>query len=266
MSQDRDDLALLTEAARAAGAASMPWFKGDKDLKIQDKQDNSPVTAADIAVNDILRKHLTEARPDYAWLSEESAEDPARFTARRVFIIDPIDGTRAFIRGQPHFTICAAVVEDGRPVAGVVFNPARDEFYAAAKGEGATLNGAPIRVTTPDSLDGIRLVCQPEFIASKKWPDPWPDMHVELCNSMAYRIALVAGGTWDAALAPNPKSDWDLAAADIVATEAGARITNLDGAVIRYNQERTRHSGVICAAPDLHGKILERMRAFPRRR
>ncbi|WP_022698327.1 3'(2'),5'-bisphosphate nucleotidase CysQ [Euryhalocaulis caribicus] len=260
-----EDLALLKQAALAAGAAAMPWFEGDKDMKVRQKGDEGPVTAADLAVNDLLKERLLGARPDYAWLSEESAEDPARHSARRVFIIDPIDGTRAFINGKPHFTVCAAVVEDGRPIAGVVYNPAREQLYSAHLGGGAFLNDAPVRATQPASLDGIRMVCQPDFIASKKWPEPWPDMHVELCNSMAYRIALVASGAWDAALAPNPKSDWDIAAADILATEAGARMTGLDGAEFRYNQERTRHSGVICAAPEIHEKILQRVRAFPRR-
>lgn len=267
MSEGAADLDLIREAALEAGKLAMPFFEGDKALGTQDKGGGQgPVTEADLKLDRYLRETLLEARPDYGWLSEETADDRDRLTRQRIFIVDPIDGTRAFIKGKPHFTVCIAVVEAGRPVAGIVYNPAAGELYEARKGGGAFLNGEPITVNDCPELAGMRLISQPEFIASKKWPEPWPEMTVELRNSMAYRVALVASGAWDATLAPNPKSDWDLAAADILAAEAGALITGLDGEPLRYNQERTRQPGVICGCAAIHAKLLDRVRAWPGKR
>lgn len=267
MSERGADLELIRAAARQAGAMAMPFFEGDKALGTQDKGGGQgPVTEADLKLDRFLRDHLLSARPDYGWLSEETADDRDRLSRQRTFIVDPIDGTRAFIKGKPHFTVCIAIVEARRPVAGVVYNPAEDEMYEARKGGGAFLNGVAITVNDCPELAGMRLISQPEFIASKKWPQAWPEMTVELRNSMAYRVALVASGAWDATLAPNPKSDWDLAAADILATEAGALITGLDGETLRYNQERTRQPGVICGCAAIHAKLLDRVRAWPGKR
>lgn len=255
------DLALLVDAARRAGAIAMPYFEGRRALDVRDKGKNDPVTAADLAVDAFLKETLLSARPDHGWLSEESADDRSRLTAGRVFIVDPIDGTRAFVKGRPHFAVSAALVEAGRPVAGVVFNPAEDELYEAASGGGARLNGQALRPKAPDGLDSLRLLTGDDVIGAKGWTRPWPDgVTTGHVNSVAYRVCLAASGRWDAVLAPGGKSDWDIAACDLIAQEAGLRLTDLDGAAYRYNQEGTRHDGLICAAPDIHDAIARRVR------
>ncbi len=141
----QQDLALLEEAVRAAGEIARKFFCGD--YKSWNKAGGSPVTEADLAVDKYLCRTLTGARPDYGWLSEESADNPERLTKTHTFIVDPIDGTVAFLKGRPHFTICAAIVTDGRPCCGVVYNPIHDELFAAHAGGGATRNGHAIHVS-----------------------------------------------------------------------------------------------------------------------
>ena len=143
---DLEDLKLLEDTVREAGAIARKYYGGD--YRQWSKEGGSPVTEADLAVNKYLLDHLTAARPDYGWLSEENPDDPARLSRREVFVIDPIDGTVAFLKNRPHFTICAAVVQNGRPVAGVVYNPILEECFAARVGAGATLNGTPIQVSS----------------------------------------------------------------------------------------------------------------------
>ncbi|MBL4595013.1 MAG: 3'(2'),5'-bisphosphate nucleotidase CysQ [Robiginitomaculum sp.] len=251
------DLSLLETAARGAGALAMHWFANPG--KVWDKGDQHPVTEADLAVDQQLKEVLRAARPDYGWLSEETVDDRSRLHAARVFIVDPIDGTRAFIQGKPHFSISIAIVEKGRPIAGAVFNPALDEMYLAAKDKGASLNGEPIRIRTCASLLDCRMIANEGLFRQKHWRESWPAMQYCTRNSMAYRIALVASGAHDVTLTLRPKSDWDLAAADLIANEAGATITDPDGVAFAYNLPSVTKSGVICAGRTLHDLIRQRM-------
>lgn len=251
------DLALLQDAARQGGACAMGWFSNPGDVR--EKSPNHPVTQADLEVDTLLQTVLGAARPDYGWLSEESRDDGSRLRAKRVFVVDPIDGTRAFIKGKPHFTICIAVVEAGRPVSAVVFNPALDEMYCAQYGGGASCNDKALRISPQNQLHGARLLTSAHLLRHKSWANPWPKVHTGSRNSIAYRIALVGAGQWDAALTLKPKSDWDLAAADLIASEAGTRVTGPDGLPFRYDQAKTVKPGVICAGPALHPLILERI-------
>ncbi len=253
----KDDLALLQEAARRGGACAMGWFANPGE--VTEKSPNHPVTKADLETDALLQDFLRSARPDYGWLSEESVDDGSRLTAKRTFVVDPIDGTRAFIAGKPHFTICLAVVQAGRPISAVVYNPALDELYSAQINQGATCNGAPISCNPRESLSGARMLAHDGLFAHKGWAEPWPNMHTGSRNSMAYRMALVGAGTWDATLTLRPKSDWDLAAADLIASEAGAVITDPHGQPFRYDLQNTVNEGVICAGPALHALILERV-------
>ncbi len=252
------DLTLLHEAARHGGACAMSWFSDPGE--ITQKSHNHPVTQADLQTDALLRDFLSAARPDYGWLSEESHDDGSRLIARRSFVVDPIDGTRAFIQGKPHFTVCIAVIEAGRPIAAVVYNPALDEMYCAQTGKGATCNDTPVAVSNTCELEGINMLASDGLFAHKNWAQPWPKMHTGTRNSMAYRMALVGAGQWDATLTLRPKSDWDIAAAELIATEAGAIITDPAGQAFRYDLPKTVKDGVICAGPALHTLILERVR------
>ncbi|MCP5412509.1 MAG: 3'(2'),5'-bisphosphate nucleotidase CysQ [Alphaproteobacteria bacterium] len=244
-------MALLETTVRAAGDIALGFF--GTDYRSWRKEGGSPVTEADIAVNRFLCETLTAARPDYGWLSEESTDDDERLSRARVFVVDPIDGTIAFLKGRPHFTICAAVVVDGRAACGVVYNPASDELYAARAGHGATRNGTPIRVGGRDRLEGCHMLGNREVLTRA----PWPPMDVHNRNSLAYRLALVADGSADASVSLSAKRDWDLAAADVILSEAGGTVSDLEGRPLRYNNAGAIQPSLVAANTKLHTEIIQ---------
>lgn len=253
------DLALIRAAAREAGELARDIRR--QGLEVEYKaDDNTPVTNADLAADALLTSRLRGARPDYGWLSEETADDPERLTRRRVFVVDPIDGTRAFLRDQPWWSVSIAIVEDGRAVAGVVFAPALDELYAATAGGGATRNGRTIRTGTASALEDCRMVGDPVVFGHPSWPIPWPAMRVEPRSSTAWRMCAVAADDFDAAVAPVRKSDWDVAAGDLIAREAGCFVGDHLGEPFVYNRPRPSQTSLVCAAPALAPLILERVR------
>ena len=173
---------------------------------------------------------MTAARPSYGWLSEESEDNETRLKAERVFIVDPIDGTYGFLKRLPHFTIVAAGADGGRPVAGAIYNPLTEEMFEAARGRGATLNGAPIHVSARAELEGASLLASRDMMAERHWTTPWPaGVTAENRASIAYRMALVAAGAFDAMISLSSKADWDLAAGDLIVREAGGRVTDAEG-------------------------------------
>jgi myo-inositol-1(or 4)-monophosphatase len=250
------DLELISEAAAEAGALAKTLLT--KGLQIEKKPDGTPVTGADLAVDALLTERLRAARPDYAWLSEETADNTDRLSARRVFIVDPIDGTRAYMRGKPWWAVCIAVVEDGRPIAGVVHAAALDERYEAAAGAGAALNGRPIHASRTATLEHCRMLGDEAMFAHPAWRDPWPSMTIESRNAVAYRMALTASGAFDAAVALSGKSEWDIAAAALIAAEAGAIVSDHKGAPFVFNTPKARAKSLICAAPGVYSLILAR--------
>lgn len=251
------DLPLLEDSVRAAGAIAREIFA--RSCETWSKSDGSPVTEADLAVNSYLTGALRGARPEYAWLSEENEDDHSRFIAPRVFVVDPIDGTLAFVKRRPHFTISVAVVEAEQPVSACVYNPITDECYTAAAGTGAWLNGKRIHVTAKDSLDGCRILLSKKTLSDPRWNAPWPDMHIENPNSIAYRVCLVAAGTFDAGLTLASLHDWDLAAADLVLREAGGVLTSIEGEAPRYNQKNALQPSAMAAGPQLHAVLMSRL-------
>ena len=250
-----EDLALLRDVVRQAGAIAKAAYDAN-DSKQWNKADSSPVTEADIAVNDFLAKTLRAARPGYGWLSEETKDDHSRHACPRSFVVDPIDGTRAFIDRTPNFAVCVAIIEKGQSIAGVVFNPLMDELYEASLGGGARLNGKPIKASDPAAIAGIKMIGYPRKFRRLDFPD----MDVHVVNSMAYRMCLVAGGKADATIAFTPKSDWDVAAAALITTEAGAIVTDIRGIIPKFDTETTSGLGVICAGPHLHALLLARVK------
>jgi myo-inositol-1(or 4)-monophosphatase len=251
------DLGLIIDCARRAGAIALA--RKAEGVKVWSKSGGSPVTSADLEVDSFLKRELLAARPDYGWLSEETVDDPARLTTRRQFVVDPIDGTVAFMKGRPWWTVCIGVVEDGRPIAGVVFAPALDDLYEAERGGGARLNGGAIHASSRTELQGASVLAHAAYLKEPHWPEPWPDMQVEARNSVALRVALVAAGAFDAAFAMSGKCDWDLAAADLIATEAGALCTDHRGRAFTYNAPSPQQESLVCAPPVLHDLILKRL-------
>lgn len=256
----RDDHMLSVDAAREAGHIAMRYFR--REYETWDKGDNNPVTEADLAVDAHLHERLLSARPDYGWLSEETADNPERLSKDRVWVVDPIDGTRAFVKGRPHFTISIALVEAGRPISGVVYNPALDELYEASKENGAYLNGERIHTSDRHQIAGARMVGSADMFKHPRWPEPWPEMHVENRNSIAYRVVLVASGAFDGAVNMAWKHDWDLAAADLIIAEAGGAVTNHDGTPYIYNRSSARHRSMVAGGVAMHQALVRRLGAI----
>jgi len=252
-----NDLELILEAAQQAGELALS--ARESGLKIWSKTGGSPVTDADLAVDTLLKMELKAARPDYGWLSEETADDPARLVTRRQFVVDPIDGTVAFMKNKPWFAVSIAVVENGQPIAGVVHAPALSETYAATLEGPATLNGAPIAPSATDQLFGAAMLGDAKMFAHPAWREPWPEMRIESRNSIAYRMCLVAAGAFDAAVALSPKSEWDLAAADLIVRGAGATLSDHKGHSFAYNRPVPLVPSLVCANQALAPLILNRV-------
>ena len=254
------DLGLLIRAARAAGEVARGFASDGAER--WDKPDGAgPVTEADLAVNTLLGDQLRDARPDYGWLSEESEDDAARLTRDKVFIIDPIDGTRSFIEGSRAWAHALAVAEAGVVTAAVVYLPMMDKLYAAAAGQGATLNGAPIHVTEQGHLSGATVLSAKPTYKPEHWRGGIvPDVRREYRPSLAYRLSLVAEGRFDAMITLRPTWEWDIAAGDLILREAGARSTDRTDGVLTFNNPVPQVNGIVAANPTLHAALTGALR------
>ena len=258
----KEDFDLAREAVLKAGEIALENLQ-TKNFKTWLKRGHEPVTEIDLKVNEYLKQALTKARPGYGWLSEESVDDRERLNLKYVWVVDPIDGTRALIKGGDDFTVCVALVEDGKPVLGAIFAPAREELYLALKGAGATLNSKPIHVSGAMSLAGIRLQGDDAYFdRPKRWQSPWEEISYGKYQSFALRIASVATGEFDAAISARPKSEWDIAAADLILTEAGGICCDGAGQPHTYNNENTRIARIVATNPALKDQILEKLKGL----
>lgn len=243
----------LAAAVREAGALALSLF--GTSLKQWTKGASSPVSEADIAVDKLLRERLTAIDPEIAWLSEESIDNPIRLDARLVWIVDPIDGTRGYIAGMPDWAVSAALVEDGRPIVACLFAPVTSEFFMATAGQGATRNGNPIRATTGGELADIRVAGPKNFLERVSKIAPAFTV-IPRVHSLALRLARVADGSIDAAVAGGNSHDWDLAAADLLVHEAGGTLTPLGGGPLTYNRAVPRHGMLVAAGRDRHTALI----------
>lgn len=251
------DLALLGEAALGAGEIAKRHFK--TGAKVWDKGGGQgPVTEADLEVNDFLHAMLTTARPGYGWMSEESdpLTDLSRMGKPITFVIDPIDGTRSFIDGQPGFAHALAVVRDGLPIAAVVHLPMMNLTYAAVLGGGATLNGQTIATSLRDDAAGAKVLGARPVFDPVHWPGGMPALERHFRPSLAWRLSLVAEGKFDAMLTLRDAWDWDIASAALIATEAGAIVTNRRGGALRFNGLTANNPGVVASGPALHSSLI----------
>ena len=255
----REDFDLLQSAVRDAGALALGYF--GREIVSKKKVDGTRVSEADLAVDALLQERLMTHRRSYGWLSEETADDPRRLDCARVWIVDPIDGTHAFLDGTPEWTIAAALVENGKPVLAVVFNPATSEMFTARYGGGAFLNGEPIAVMDRREITGAAMIGSSGLFNKKGWREHWPAMKVTWVNSVAYRLARIAQGSVNATVSPTPKSEWDLAAPTLLVQEASGIVTEIDGKPLVFNQPVPRHNGLVAAGRDLHRLLLERVEA-----
>ncbi len=251
------DFDLIRDAAQEAGKLALSYW--GRPIEKQRKADGSEVTEADYAVDALLAERLKEARPAYGWLSEESPEHHDRLQARRVWIVDPIDGTRAFIQGRNDWVIALALIDDHVPVLAAVVNPVRGETFEARAGAGAFLDGRQIHASEQSSLTGARLTVTDSLLKPSRWRRPWPPVTSVVANSIIYRMALVASGRADATFATKPKWEWDVAAGALLVSEAGGIVTDPCGFPLTFNSREAKVPGYVAAAPKLHHILAERM-------
>jgi len=240
----RHELDSAERAAKEAGAAIMGLFKGKYD--VQQKSKNNPVTTADLEANRLIRETIQKYFSQDGWLSEEDQDSVERLKNSRVWVVDPIDGTKEFIEGVPQFAVSIAFVEDGKPKVAVVFNPAKGRFYKAAAGLGAFLNEQPIRVTPRHEIDGARL------LVSRSEPRRKFQVFVDRCEikpigSIAYRLAKVASGDGDCTLTFRSIHEWDICAGVLMVEQAGGKVVDGSGNDLLFNQREPRHRGVVAA-------------------
>lgn len=252
-----EELETAESAAREAGKIIMGYF--GKKYTIEQKSKNNPVTTADIEANQKIQEILLGRFPEDGWLSEESKDDLVRLKASRVWVIDPIDGTREFIEGIPQFTVSIGLVVEGRPVVGVVYNPAEEKFYKGAIGFGATLNGRPIRVSPRENVEGALLIVSRS--EPRKRFQPFERMcSVKQVGSIAYRLALIGGGEGDAMLTFRALHEWDVCGGVAVVEGAGGIVIDGEGHNIMFNRPDSLCRGMVAANAEL-GRALHGMLA-----
>ena len=254
------DAALLTDAVRQAGALALSLFR--TELKNWTKGASSPVSEADIAVNDLLESRLRSATPDYGWLSEESVDDERRLEKRLVWIVDPIDGTRGYLAGREDWCVSVALVEDATPVLAAVFVPVSNEFFFAMRGQGAALNDVPVHAAAGAELDFSRVAGPKPLVERLNRSASEIALHPRI-GSLALRLCRVAQGSLEAAFAGGQSRDWDLAAANLIVQEANGNMTALSGDPILYNRREVAHGVLVAAGRDRHARIVEHFRSRP---
>ena len=254
------DAALLAETVREAGALARSMFR--TELKNWTKGASSPVSEADIATNDLIENRLRSATPDYGWLSEESVDNDTRLGKPLVWIVDPIDGTRAYLAGREDWCVSVALVAGATPVLAAVFAPVTDEFYFAARGQGATLNQRMVSASSGTELDFSRMA-GPKPLVQRLSPSP--DEITLFRESVRWRYGCAGSPTAASMpLLPAGQSrDWDLAAANLIVQEANGRMTALSGDAIRYNRREVTHGVLVAAGRDRHARIVEHFRNRP---
>lgn len=250
----------VRDAARQAGAIALPFYRsGTKTAaRVWYKDHSSPVTEADIAVDTFLKEHLAGLLPEAAWLSEETADNPTRLDKPLVWIVDPIDGTRAFSTGHPDWSISIALVQEGRPVLGVIYAPIHGHLYEAQLGGGARRNGE--RLQLPDDNQKDPRVAGPKPLVDRFARRMGPIQHLPKVPSLALRLARVADGSIDVGLVSSNAHDWDIAAADLILHEAGALLTDFSGNSPAYNRPQPRHGEMVAVASRLHPRAIGAMR------
>jgi myo-inositol-1(or 4)-monophosphatase len=253
----------VRDAARRAGDLAVPYFRAGAQTaaKLWYKGGSSPVTEADIALDTYLKNQLSELLPEAGWLSEETVDDPARLERRYVWIVDPIDGTRAFASGHPDWAISIALVRDGKPVLGILHAPIHNRLYEARLGEGAWSNGVRLHLPEADTFPVEARVAGPKPLVDRLERHIGPIERLPKVPSLALRLARVAEGSIDVGLVSAHAQDWDIAAADLILQEAGGRLTGLDGSIPVYNKPAPSHDEMIAVASRLHPRAIGAMRA-----
>ncbi|MGI9492488.1 MAG: 3'(2'),5'-bisphosphate nucleotidase CysQ [Geminicoccaceae bacterium] len=252
------DLALLSTAVAEAGSIALRHFRnGSRQWQ---KGPGQIVTEADIEIDQTLHEILIGARPDDGWLSEERPDDGSRHRCKRVWVVDPIDGTRSFAEGTPEFTISVALVEGGRPVLASVFNPATEEHFQAMAGQGARLGAHPLKPSNHLEIEGAKLLVSSTETKKRQWPKKMPGAAFTTIGSLAYKLALVAAGRFDGLVSLRSSNDWDLAAAALLIQETGGWLGDASGQALKLNGPTMRHAGLVAAGTEkLYNSLVSQL-------
>ena len=250
-----NDLTLLTDAALEAGKIAMQFY--GQSPEVWDKGGGAgPVSEADLAIDKMLQAEFYTARPDYGVLSEETPDDPIRLEKERVFIIDPIDGTRSFLNKHENFATSIALAEKGQITTAVVHLPAKGLTFTAARGAGAQLDGKPLKCSDCTEIKGARFLASGSQTHTDLWRDGPPPIERHFRSSLAYRLCLVAQGRFDGMLTLRRTWEWDVAAGHLICEEAGVKVTTQRGGIARYNDASACMDGMIACNAILHDKIM----------
>jgi myo-inositol-1(or 4)-monophosphatase len=248
------EVKLALKAAREAGKILRRYYRSS--YEVGSKGRDNPVTTADLEADRTLREMLTRGFPAYGWLSEETADNDDRLGRKRVWIVDPLDGTKEFIKHIPEFSVAIGLVERGRPVLGVTYNPIKGEMYWAARGMGCHLGRRRVRVSRTRSLRRAKVLASRSEVARGEWEVLRGTLRPSPTGSVAYKLAMVAGARGDATFTRSPKSEWDVASGAALIIEAGGSITDLHGRPLRFNRRRPRFSGLVASNGILHQRLV----------
>ncbi|MBF0358908.1 MAG: 3'(2'),5'-bisphosphate nucleotidase CysQ [Magnetococcales bacterium] len=261
------DITIMEEAAVAAGKIIMQYYREGQQVtntaEVRHKSLNNPLTKADLEADLLLNKMLLEARPDYGWLSEETIDNPDRLTKKRVWVVDPIDGTKEFIAGLPQFAVSIGLVEDGKPIAACVHNPAAGETFLAVLGGGTSLNRQPVQTSPRSQLTGSTCLASRSETKRGDWDVFKGEFDLTIMGSIAYKLALVSAGHYDITFTLTPKNEWDFCAGELLVTEAGGQVTHKDGSKCRYNKKNPRVKSLLATNGSIHSSLLQRLEDIP---
>jgi myo-inositol-1(or 4)-monophosphatase len=264
---EASDISIMEEAAIAAGKIIMSYYRDGQQVsdaaEVQQKSQNNPLTKADLEADRLLHKILMEARPDYGWLSEETVDNENRLNKQRVWVVDPIDGTKEFIVGIPQFAVSIGLIEDGRPIAACVYNPATEEIFLAELGAGTTLNHTPINTTPRSQLTGASCLASRSETKRGDWDCFKSEFETTMMGSIAYKLSLVAAGRYDLTFTLTPKNEWDFCAGELLITEAGGQVSHKDGTNCIYNKKNPRIRSLLASNGPLHHDLLKRLKDIP---
>lgn len=250
----KDEIRVLLQAMREAGAAILALQKNAMAVTVKSNLD--VVTKADLLANEILQSHLLRRFPECGWLSEENRDDLSRLQRERVWIVDPIDGTREFIKHVPEYAISVALIEQGTPIVASVFNPATDELFYAVKNHGAWQGDNQLHCLAEKTTNLLILASRSEY-ARGEWDAFAQYQRVQQVGSIAYKLALIAQGHAHATFSLGPKNEWDIAAGALLVTEAGGTVTNWHREEIIFNKENTKIDGIVATAKSVNEEVFD---------
>ena len=261
------DITVMEQAAIAAGKVIMQYFRDGQQVSnaadVRQKSPNNPLTKADLEADKLLRNMLLAAHPDYGWLSEETVDNADRLSKKRVWVVDPIDGTKEFITGIPQFAISIGLVEDGLPIAACVHNPAAEETFLAILGQGASCNHQPITTTSNDQLSGASCLASRSETKRGDWDSFQHEFKLTTMGSIAYKLSMVAAGKYDMTFTLTPKNEWDFCAGELLVREAGGKVTHKDGSHCTFNNKNSRVRSLLASNGKLHDSLLQRLQDIP---